>query len=55
VQYFDELAVMVDTFRPLELGEAGLAVDDGVYHTSWNRGRAAGQDSPGDGSDYSIG
>ena len=26
VEYFDELAVMVDTFRPLELGEAGLAV-----------------------------
>ena len=24
VEYFDELAVMVDTFRPLELGEAGL-------------------------------
>ena len=23
VEYFDELAVMVDTFRPLELGEAG--------------------------------
>ena len=22
-EYFDELAVMVDTFRPLELGEAG--------------------------------
>ena len=27
--YFDELAVMVDTFRPLELGEGGVAVDDG--------------------------
>ena len=24
-EYFDELAVMVDTFRPLELGEAGTA------------------------------
>jgi homogentisate 1,2-dioxygenase len=32
---FDELAVMVDTFRPLELGEAGAAVDDGVYAWSW--------------------
>jgi homogentisate 1,2-dioxygenase len=39
VEYFDELAVMVDTFRPLELGEAGLASDDGVYLTSWTRGR----------------
>ena len=28
-EYFDELAVMVDTFRPLELGEGGTAVDDG--------------------------
>ena len=25
-EYFDELAVMVDTFRPLELGEGGIAV-----------------------------
>ncbi len=32
---FDELAVMVDTFRPLELGEGGAAVDDGVYAWSW--------------------
>lgn len=39
VEYFDELAVMVDTFRPLELGEAGRAVDDGVYLTSWVRGQ----------------
>ena len=30
VEYFDELAVMVDTFRPLELGEAGVACDDGA-------------------------
>ncbi|MBA8826526.1 homogentisate 1,2-dioxygenase [Saccharopolyspora lacisalsi] len=33
---FDELAVMVDTFRPLELGEGGRAVDDGVYAWSWS-------------------
>ena len=37
VEFFDELAVMVDTFRPLELGEGGLASDDGVYVTSWVR------------------
>ena len=36
-EYFDELAVMVDTFRPLELGEAGRACDDGLYAGSWNR------------------
>jgi homogentisate 1,2-dioxygenase len=33
---------MVDTFRPLELGEGGRAVDDGVYASSWLRGGAAG-------------
>ncbi len=33
---FDETAVMVDTFRPLELGEAGAACDDGVYAWSWS-------------------
>ncbi len=36
-EYFDELAVMVDTFRPLELGEGGRACDDGLYAGSWNR------------------
>jgi homogentisate 1,2-dioxygenase len=35
-QYFDELAVMIDTFRPLEIGEGGLASDDGAYALSWN-------------------
>jgi homogentisate 1,2-dioxygenase len=61
VEYFDELAVMVDTFRPLELGEGGRAVDDGVYARSWATNRAGGK--PGsagtggraEGSDYSIG
>jgi len=33
---FDELAVMVDTFRPLELGEGGSASDDGRYAWSWS-------------------
>ncbi|MFF8767976.1 homogentisate 1,2-dioxygenase [Nocardiopsis dassonvillei] len=36
---FDELAVMVDTFRPLDLGEGGLASDDGVYAWTWAGGR----------------
>jgi homogentisate 1,2-dioxygenase len=35
VEEVDELAVMVDTFRPLELGEAGVAADDGVYAWTW--------------------
>ena len=36
---FDETAVMVDTFRPLRLGEAGTASDDGAYAWTW-AGRA---------------
>jgi homogentisate 1,2-dioxygenase len=36
-EFLDELAVMVDTFRPLELGEAGRASDDGKYAWSWSR------------------
>jgi homogentisate 1,2-dioxygenase len=38
-EFFDELAVMVDTFRPLELGEGGAAADDGSYAWSWSGGR----------------
>lgn len=37
--YFDELGVMVDTFRPLDLGEAAVASDDGIYASSWTGGR----------------
>ena len=32
---FEETAVMVDTFAPLELGEGGLAVEDPTYAFSW--------------------
>jgi homogentisate 1,2-dioxygenase len=35
VQYFDESAVMVDTFAPLELGEGGRAVEDPAYAWTW--------------------
>jgi homogentisate 1,2-dioxygenase len=45
VQYFDESAVMVDTFAPLELGEGGLAVEDPAYAWTW-AGR--GPDSAGE-------
>ena len=48
VEYFDELAVMVDTFRPLELGEAGIAVEDPAYAWTW-----AGR-GPGDGDDPAV-
>ena len=30
-----ELAVMIDTFRPLMLTENALKIDDGVYYKSW--------------------
>ena len=43
-EYFDELAVMVDTFKPLELGEAGMAAEDPAYAWTW-AGR--GPDSAG--------
>ncbi|QBI53588.1 homogentisate 1,2-dioxygenase [Streptomonospora litoralis] len=36
---FDELAVMVDTFRPLELGEGGQAAEDPGYAWTWAGGR----------------
>ncbi|MFC5910173.1 homogentisate 1,2-dioxygenase [Streptacidiphilus monticola] len=35
-EFFDELAVMVDTFRPLELGEGARASDDGRYAWTWS-------------------
>ncbi|MEV6379487.1 homogentisate 1,2-dioxygenase [Streptomyces sp. NPDC051773] len=38
-EFFDELAVMVDTFRPLRLGEAARATDDGTYVYSWEQNR----------------
>ncbi len=39
--YFDELAVMVDTFRPLDLCEPALTCEDPTYAWSWS-GRAPG-------------
>ena len=35
---------MVDTFRPLDLGEAALATDDRIYAYSWSGGRRLGQE-----------
>ena len=45
IEYFEESAVMVDTFAPLELGEGGLAVEDPAYAWTW-AGR--GPDASGD-------
>lgn len=33
--YTDELAVMVDTFRPLMITETAMGIDDGKYYKSW--------------------
>jgi homogentisate 1,2-dioxygenase len=48
--YFEESAVMVDTFAPLELGEGGLAVEDPAYAWTWaGRGPASrGGDATGE-------
>ncbi len=46
VDYFEESAVMVDTFKPLELGEGGLAAEDPAYAWSW-----AGRGPDADGHD----
>ncbi len=45
-EYFEELAVMVDTFAPLELGEGGLAAEDPAYAWTW-AGRSTGDDVDG--------
>ncbi len=34
-EFFDEVAVMVDTFRPLRLGEAANASEDPAYAFTW--------------------
>ncbi|MFO7251590.1 MAG: homogentisate 1,2-dioxygenase [Actinomycetes bacterium] len=39
-EFFDELAVMVDTFRPLALGEGARACEDPGYAWSWSGRRA---------------
>jgi homogentisate 1,2-dioxygenase len=38
-EYFDETAVMVDTFAPLQLGEAAAACEDESYAWSWSKNR----------------
>ena len=34
-KYTDELAVMVDTFRPLRVAQPALEIEDKAYHRSW--------------------
>ena len=46
VDYVDELAVMVDTFRPLGIGEAAASCEDTGYSWSW-AGRGPAQPAGG--------
>jgi len=48
-EYFDELAVMVDTFRPLDLGEGGIAAEDPAYAWTWSGRSEAGAEGEPDG------
>ena len=36
--YTEELAVMIDTFRPLSITEQAMKIDDGKYYKSWLEG-----------------
>jgi homogentisate 1,2-dioxygenase len=50
VDYFDELAVMVDTFRPLDLCEPALESEDAGYAWTWaRRSKPAGGVDPATG------
>ena len=53
-EFFDELAVMVDTCKPLELGEAGLAAEDHDYAWTW-AGRGPNAAEAGRGPDPAEG
>jgi len=34
-KYTEELAVMMDTFRPLKVAKSALPIEDANYHKSW--------------------
>ena len=40
-KYTDELAVMMDSFRPLKVAKQALAIEDPEYHKSWLQGQHA--------------
>jgi homogentisate 1,2-dioxygenase len=45
---FEETAVMIDTFQPLDLGEGGVAAEDPAYAWTWS-GRNAAEGASSDG------
>ena len=42
----DELAVMMDSFRPLKVASAAIAIEDPAYHRSWVDAQHAGFNPP---------
>ncbi len=34
-KYTNELAVMMDSFKPLKVAKAAMAIEDPKYHKSW--------------------
>ena len=40
-KYTDELAVMMDSFRPLKVAKQALEIEDKEYHKSWLQGQHA--------------
>ena len=40
-KYTDELAVMMDSFRPLKVAKPALSIEDPNYHKSWLQGQHA--------------
>ncbi len=45
-QRTDELAVMMDSFRPLKVASAAVAIEDEAYHRSWVDAQHAGFNPP---------
>ena len=48
MEFFDELAVMVDAFHPLEIAAAASDVEDQSYESSWTRTPETGEPSASD-------
>ena len=45
-KYTNELAVMMDSFRPLRVAKSALAIEDPNYHRSWIEAQHAGFNPP---------
>ena len=45
-KYTDELAVMMDSFRPLKVAKQARTIEDPSYHRSWIDAQHAGFNPP---------